>query len=450
MTLPLPPTHLLAETGRLAALYQPRGSGALVISLAPRQAERRIWGEDFLARLGVSVLGLVDQGAAWYPQAEMARLLPALREVLAGHRRVVLYGFSMGAYAALKYAAALRADAVLAFSPQYSVHPEDVGDFDLRRSRQDFDPALHEGMRITAADVSGQALLFHDPLFAEDARHAALIAAAAPVQLVPTPLSAHDSVRFAAEAGWVEPLLRAALQEVPRGARGLAPRPVPEALLRRHIRPRRLRSLQYGLGLAETLGARRGEAAALAVLQRAVAAGNPSARLRLELAHRLLDAGRAAEAEALLAGGFPRPPGAAEAPLRRELAARLARLRGEALPEQPGEAALWQAARDFLQGRLFAGESLLAPEGFGTLPQGALPAAVNRATLPDWVVLRHAGLPALGQGFLRRLVAEAEPVMAEPEFSIWSRAPSFGLIDRSDHPAIRRLRRDLTRDWAPG
>ncbi|MDQ1081643.1 tetratricopeptide repeat protein [Pseudoroseomonas cervicalis] len=448
MTLSPPPTHLLAESGRLSALYQPRGSGALVISLAPRQAERRIWGEDFLARLGVSVLGLVDQGAAWYPQAEMARLLPALREVLAAHRRVVLYGFSMGGYAALKYAAALRADAVLAFSPQYSVHPDDVGDFDFRRSRQDFDPALHEGMRITAADLSGQALLFRDPLFAEDARHAALIAEAAPVRLVPTPLSAHDSVRFAAEAGWVEPLLRAALQEAP--PRGLAPRPVPEALLRRHIRPRRLRSLQYGLGLAETLGARRGEAAALAVLQRAVAVGNSSARLRLELAHRLLDAGRVAEAETLLAAGFPRPPGAAEAPLAQEFQARLARLRGESLPVQPGEAALWQAARDFLRGRLFPGESLLVPEGFGALPEGALPAAPQTDRLPDWAVLRHAGLPALGQGWLRRLAAETEPVLAEPGFSIWARVPSFGLIDRRDHPAIRRLRRDLTRDWVPG
>lgn len=440
MTLLLPPTQKLADTGRIAALYQPRGSDTLLVSLAPRQDRRSIWGQVFLARLGVSVLGLLDHSAAWYPQAEMARLLPALQGVLAAHRRVVLYGFSMGGYAALKYAAALRADTVLAFSPQYSVHPDDVGDFDLRRSREDFEPALHAGMRITAGDVAGQALLFRDPLFANDVIHAERIAAAAPVRLLPTPFTGHDSVRLAAEAGWVEPLLRAALQG-----------PVPEALLRRHLRPRRLRSQHYVSRLATALTKRRGIAAGLPWLRQALAAGNPGARPRLLLMQGLLDLGEVVEAGAVMAAGFPQPPRGADLALLAVVQAQLARHTGHDLPPAPEEALPCQAALDFLRDRLLPGESVLAPPELHPLPPGAIPVPPQpEGSLPDWTLLRHAALASVGQGFLRRLVAEAVPVFAEEAVSLWAGVPSLGLFDRSDHPTIRRLRRDLARDWRPG
>ena len=47
----------------------------------------------------------------------------AARAAVPEGARVMTYGSSMGGYAALRFARALRADAILALSPQYSIDP---------------------------------------------------------------------------------------------------------------------------------------------------------------------------------------------------------------------------------------------------------------------------------------------------------------------------------------
>lgn len=449
MTLPArtsaPPPELLHDTGRIAALYRDRGSDTLIVSVAPRQPARDIWGAAYLARFGASVLGLTDYTASWFPQHDMAELLPKLEPLLQRHRRIVLYGFSMGAYAALKYSARLRADVVLAFSPQASVHPDDIGDFDFRRSRDFYQPALHQGMRIAAGDIAGQALLVHDPRFEEDARHAALIEAAGPVQRVLTPLVNHDSIGFAVDTGWVEPLLRAALAEGH----------VPPALLRPLIRPRRLLCATYARQTAQRLRRRQpgpaGEAAALRLLRQALAAGNATAQLRLELAHSLLDHHRLAEAQAVVRAGFVRPPRPSQMPLLDDLHRRLRLRLGQDDPEPasfPTTDRAWAEVVDFLRERCLPGERILAPAAFaGQLPQcSAVPPAPGEAP-PDWVVVRKGGLVRLGRGFLRRLNAEAQPVFVNAQFVVWAREPSFGLVEQRHHPEVAAMLRDLEAPW---
>ncbi|MBI0434058.1 hypothetical protein [Roseomonas sp. KE0001] len=438
-----PTATLLHDTGRVAALYQPGGEG-LIVSLAPRQAERAIWGRAFLARLGASLLGLVDHRDSWFPEEDMALLSPRLEPLLAAHRRVVLYGFSMGAYAALKHAARLRADVVLAFAPQYSISPADVGAFDPRRSQAFFQAALHTGMRLRPGDLRGQALLFHDPLFPEDARHAALIRAAGPVVTVPTPFANHDSLRFVLQAGALAPLLRAALEG-----------PVDIAALRHGLRQGRLLSADYVENLAAALRRRRGEAAAARLVRQAIEAGNTAPGLRIERAHRLLDEASEAAAEALLdgldEGSLPPPQAAALTEARRRLRLRRGEDRADP-PDFPAGDPLWEDAAGFLLERVLPRDRILAPALFAARLPDIIPYARppgDGAEAWDWVVVSKERLPALGGAFLRNLAATATPVFANALFVIWARQPSFGLVDRRDTPEVAALLRDL-RDTGAG
>uniref|UniRef100_UPI00135BD838 hypothetical protein n=1 Tax=Roseomonas sp. 18066 TaxID=2681412 RepID=UPI00135BD838 len=439
------PPDLLHDTGRVAALYRDKGSEALIVSIAPRQPARDIWGAAYLARFGVSVLGLTDYSAGWFPQGDMAELLPRLQPVLDRHRRIILYGFSMGAYAALKYSARLRADVVLAFSPQASVHPDDVGDFDFRRSRDCYRPELHAGMRIAPGDIAGQALLFHDPRFEEDARHAALIEAAGPVQRVLTPLVNHDSIGFAVDTGWVRPMLQAALDT---GR-------VPDALLRPLVRPRRLVCASYARQLAALMRRRHpgppGEAIALRVLRQALIAGNATAQLRLELAHCLLDNHHLPEAQAVVRAGFIRPPRPSQMALLDDLHRRLRLRAGQDDPEPatfPKTDRAWAEVVDFLAERRLDHESLLAPAALAAvLPHARSTPTAPGEPQPDWVVVRKGGLAQLGRAFLRRLNAEAVPVFINGQFLVWSREPSFGLVDQRGHPEVAAMLRDLDVPW---
>ena len=443
------PPALVCDTGRVAALYQPRQSETLIISFAPRQDRQSIWGSSFLQRFGTALLGLVDYRASWFPAADMATVLEAVRPLLAPYRRIILYGFSMGGYGALKYSARLGAEAVLAFSPQYSIHPAEVGAFDPRRARKFFNPHLHEGMRIAPGDIGGQALIFHDPLFYDDRRHAELIRAVAP-EAVPVlaPFTNHDTIRFAVEIGMVEPLLR----ELATGG------PIDVEMLRPFMRARRLQSQDYVLRLAGHLRQRHpgaaGEEAALRLMQKAQAAGNAMAGLCIELAHRWLDRGDLAQARAAM---DPFRPAALRRPADRlslqELRRRLALHEGKILPEAqalPQDDPQWAEAVAFLRERCLPEERILAPAVFAEALGRPVEAPGPGAPAAAWVVVRKASLPALTAGWMRDLAQRATPVFANGKFVIWTPEPSFGLVDLREAPEVAALMRDVEGAWGRG
>lgn len=429
---------LLIDTGRVAALYQKGEGETLLVSFAPRQERPSIWGQGFLSRFGVSLLGLADYHASWFPERDMAQVLPALEAVLASHRRVVLYGFSMGAYGALKYGARLRADVTLAFSPQFSIEPGQVGHFDHRRSRLFFRPELHDGMRVTPGDMAGQVLLFLDPLFREDARHAALIGEAGPVARVPTPFSRHDSIRFAVNAGLVERLLREAL-----GQGG-----VDEGRARRLRRERRLLCPDYARSVAELLDRRFGPEAGLWLLEHALAAGNDAPALHLERAQRLLDEARVAEAEAALSP-LPEELKPAQQAVLADVLRRMALHTGQDAPDPPGFPAgdpLWAETATFIRQRRLPGERVLAPRAFATLLDDCV-SALPEDVAPDWTVLRKSAMAGLGHPRLRDLARNATPVFANAEFVVWVRQPGFGMVDLRGTPEVRAMLRDVEGMW---
>lgn len=162
-----------------------RYSGALV-----GRDETPRWAANLVKQWRGDTILITPRDKGYFAPCDMAPLIerfPPLR------RPVVCVGSSMGGYGALKYSRRLGADAVLAFAPQYSVHPEEAP-FDPERHAF-HDPDRQGNMAITPEDISGKVAIFYDPKVRVDSLHALAIHArlrgAMPVALVPVTYSSH-------------------------------------------------------------------------------------------------------------------------------------------------------------------------------------------------------------------------------------------------------------------
>lgn len=170
----------------------------------------QFWGAELLERMGISAIGFVSSRPNWYPPADMMPAIDAALLRIRG-RRVVTYGFSQGAYGALKYGRLLNADLALAFSPQWSINPDDVGTFDTRFTAF-YDPLLTNGERIAADDLAKANMVFVDAGHAGDRESARRIARLGRVTSIPVPFTSHDSVRIVSEARLGRPLIQLCLE----------------------------------------------------------------------------------------------------------------------------------------------------------------------------------------------------------------------------------------------
>ncbi|PWR21265.1 hypothetical protein DKG74_14820 [Zavarzinia aquatilis] len=264
-----------------------QGSDTLVITFNTRILDGGIpqkgWGETRLATLGYDIFALIDLKGLWYPERDMATMRDFIAPLLSRYKEVVTYGFSMGAYGALKYSAALGATRAYAFSPQYSIRPEAVARFDARRPREFYQADLHDRMDITAADLCPHAYVVYDPFFALDREHVRLIARAGPIDEIYACFTGHFSIRSVTETGGAGDLLASL-----RAGHGETPQ-----VLRHRIRAGRVRSPTYMFEAASLLAARGAARRTWAVdlARRAVAIAPHNTAARNLLADLLMETG---------------------------------------------------------------------------------------------------------------------------------------------------------------
>ncbi|KQW61012.1 hypothetical protein [Ensifer sp. Root127] len=198
---------IIYEDDEIITHFDGRGGDTIVISFAHMDfptAGRRYWGSQPLEKLGLSAIGIVSKRNVWYPPSIMAPVLDSISNATALFQRVLIYGFSMGGYAALKYSKSLHADTVIALSPQASIDPDDdVGGV----YRSFFIEPLHAKTGITSLDVSGNAYLFYDPYQEGDSWSARFVADAyPPIHLIKVPRAQHETIDLFASTQALEEL----------------------------------------------------------------------------------------------------------------------------------------------------------------------------------------------------------------------------------------------------
>lgn len=246
--------------------------------------ERPGFGQDFLLASGISAIHVMGRREDWYQYPEMAEAMAAVRAATVGAERVMTYGSSMGGYAAIRFADAAGASAVLAISPQYSIDPRRAP-FERRwlqdSQRIQWLPEIDGSLRCRAVPV-----IVYDPA-GDDRKHVQRIAAEISISPVPLPYSGHPAATFLGDVG----LLGEAVYQTLSGA-------MMADDFRREARRRRRSSTVHHALLATRQPARRQDWG-LALSRKALdlAPGNPMAMLAL--ANRLGEAGRNDEAVAL-------------------------------------------------------------------------------------------------------------------------------------------------------
>jgi len=177
------------------------------------------WGCGFARKAGFSALGFVARFNNWYPSETMRRARESVQSVLGRYPRKITYGSSMGAYAAAKYSALLGAEACAAFSPQHSIDPADGA---AVAYSQHFQPTMHSGMAISAADLCPRPYVFFDPFNSFDKQSAQWIRAQAPnTNFVLLPHAGHECIKVIASLSNASAVLRTCLFGEPSDVRAL-------------------------------------------------------------------------------------------------------------------------------------------------------------------------------------------------------------------------------------
>ena len=184
--------------------------------LPKHAAESRTgWAVHELAKHGWEVLSVKARRADWFLQPEMAAYFRSarFRRIARGKRRVILYGLSMGGFAALGYSTLIPGSVALAISPQTTLHPDKVP-WEKR-----FDYALGEDWAGPFADVAelrpahAEAYVIYSPLNKFDGPHVDRIAGFEPLTLLPLIGNAHVPGGMLRESG----LLKQVVAAVARG-----------------------------------------------------------------------------------------------------------------------------------------------------------------------------------------------------------------------------------------
>ncbi|MCS6920441.1 MAG: tetratricopeptide repeat protein, partial [Elioraea sp.] len=232
----------------------------LVITFTGRAAKPPVdkgFGESFLEKRRIPAIHFISKDNHWWQTPEPWQAFELLRRqgLLSADREIVLYGSSMGGYAALRFSAALRPRRIVVFSPQYSIDARKVP-FERRwrayAAKLDF---RYDEMR-GAIDPDAQAMVIFDPLFRPDALHVRRFEEHRPLERVAIPFAGHNTARFLSEIGVMAEVTQALLD----GSFDLA-------AFRRTYRRERQTAALFWHGLADALSEhRRPAAAAVAAL----------------------------------------------------------------------------------------------------------------------------------------------------------------------------------------
>lgn len=249
--------------------------------------DRPGFGEAYLQAQGISAIHVMGRAEDWYQYPDTLAALATVRAALASASRIVTYGSSMGAYAALRFADAVGATDILALSPQYTIEAraapqEQRWTQDAKRIR--WRPEFNGSISTTA-----HAVVIFDPT-GPDRWHGERIEADLGRRAIRLPHSAHPVTTYLAEIGLLGPLI----EDVLAGR-------FDARAFRNEARRRRTGNGIY-LGELAAAQPQRRTALALELARKAVDASPGNYHARISLARLLSREGRHDEALTMIEG----------------------------------------------------------------------------------------------------------------------------------------------------
>jgi len=125
--------------------------------------------DKFISKSAINAIGYMAKSPNWYPKSSIINSYQTVSNHLLDSSNIVIYGGSMGGYAALKYSKLFNAKSVIALCPQWSIDPKECTDFEPGFSN--FYTQSMAGMSIKEEDISGDVFIFSDPQLAQDTAH---------------------------------------------------------------------------------------------------------------------------------------------------------------------------------------------------------------------------------------------------------------------------------------
>lgn len=166
------PPQLAYDGDALRVVFQPGGSDLLLITFSDALVFANglsFTADSMVRKVGLTCLGFMAKSANWFPAEAIARAVPHIDYTLRSFDRIMLYGCSMGAYAAIKHSRALRATDVLALAPQWSIDAAECAPWECGYCEY-FRPHMR-GMGIRSSDIAGRINILYDPGHPLDRRH---------------------------------------------------------------------------------------------------------------------------------------------------------------------------------------------------------------------------------------------------------------------------------------
>jgi len=191
-----PTTTIIYDDTHIRVIWHPGHSDYVLITFADLLITadgHRFFADKPVAKLGIACVGVVATGGNFFPKHAVQAALPAIMERIAGYTERIVYGGSMGGYAAVKHSALLGATTVIALCPPWSIDPAECeGNFPGWPELMH--PAL-EGMGTRPWEISGAVYVFADMFDQVDKFQAGMILRADPTAtIINVPMVKHHVV----------------------------------------------------------------------------------------------------------------------------------------------------------------------------------------------------------------------------------------------------------------
>ncbi len=207
---------IIFEDSQLQVLYTEHPSDYLLITFAHaalRANNHRYFGANLTVQRKIATLGFVARQPNWYPAAHMESAIAAAQPILTRFSEKVTLGYSMGGYAAIKFARQLQSDLTISLCPQYSMEASDMP------------PAFHEplrnalvalkvregdisrGMRINSDSGAGRVFVFYDNKDPAEATNLARIESCVALTKISMPYTRHTTIRCFPDAAALNSLV---------------------------------------------------------------------------------------------------------------------------------------------------------------------------------------------------------------------------------------------------